>query len=171
MSERRAVLLSIRPRYAEAIMQGTKTVELRRTRINAPAGAILVLYSSSPTRAVLGTAILDGIDEDKPGVLWPEIRSTAGLLRREYNEYFHGASTAFALRLRDVVRLSTPVSLQDLRARTGLEPPQSFRYVTAEQVTVLRRFATAQDAKQRSRPQIAAAACSDTRPSARARVL
>ncbi|MEU4362223.1 ASCH domain-containing protein [Promicromonospora sp. NPDC023987] len=164
------MLLSIRPRYAEAILRGTKTVELRRTRINVPAGAILVIYSSSPTRAVLGTAVLDGIVEDAPGALWPEVRSVAGILRREYNEYFRGARTAFALHLRDVVQLSVPVPLHDLRTRTGLEPPQSFRYVTAEQVRVLQRSTPSEVATQQLRPRIAAAARLDTRTRSRARV-
>lgn len=168
--DERAVLLSIRPKYVSAILDGRKTVELRRTKIHAPAGAVLVLYGSSPSRSVLGTATLEGIDEAVPSALWPEVRARAGVTRREFNEYFRGARSAFALRLRDVVALTTPVPLGELRSRTGLEPPQSFRYVTLEQVESLTSRDSPAVTTALTGALVAAADQLDLRPRARANV-
>ncbi|SFO06949.1 ASCH domain-containing protein [Amycolatopsis rubida] len=59
--------MSLRPRFAEAILDGTKTIELRRTRVSAPPGTKLVLYASAPTMAVVGIATLIGIEIASPG--------------------------------------------------------------------------------------------------------
>ena len=53
--------LSLKPRFAEAILAGTKTVELRRTtpKIEVPTRALL--YTSTPVRALLGTCIITSV--------------------------------------------------------------------------------------------------------------
>ncbi len=132
-SDWRGVMLSIRPRYAEAIIRGDKTIELRRTRIHATAGTLVVLYSSSPTRSVLGTAVLDEIIEAQPAELWPRVKDEAGVTQVEFDRYFENAARGYGLRLRDAVALATPTPLHSIRANAGLEPPQSFRYVTRSQ--------------------------------------
>ncbi|OCI30110.1 hypothetical protein OERS_32070 [Oerskovia enterophila] len=103
-----ASCLSIRPRFAEAILRGDKTVELRRTRIHAHAGTLVVLYSSSPTRSVLGTAVLDEIIEAHPTELWPRVKDDAGVTQIEFDQYYEDASRGYGLRLRDAVPLATP---------------------------------------------------------------
>ena len=65
-SEERALFISVKPRYANAILEGIKTVELRRTRPNLPDGSLVILYSSTPTRAVVGWAHLTGVRAGTP---------------------------------------------------------------------------------------------------------
>jgi predicted transcriptional regulator len=52
----RTLLLSLRPRFADAILAGAKTVELRRRPINARPGTAILLYASRPMMAIVGTA-------------------------------------------------------------------------------------------------------------------
>ena len=54
----RMVVLSLKPRFAEAILSGVKTVELRRTvpKIVVPTRALL--YATTPVRALLGTCVI-----------------------------------------------------------------------------------------------------------------
>ena len=56
MTYRRTLLLSLRPRFAQAILSGAKTVEVRRRPVNAPPQTPIILYASSPTMAIVGTA-------------------------------------------------------------------------------------------------------------------
>lgn len=58
VSHQRTLLLSLRPRYATAILTGDKTTELRRRPVNALPGTPIILYASSPIMAVVGTARL-----------------------------------------------------------------------------------------------------------------
>ena len=51
----RVLMLSVRPRFARALLAGTKTAEIRRRFPDVPVGTTVVLYSSSPERALLGT--------------------------------------------------------------------------------------------------------------------
>lgn len=131
----RAVLLSLRPRFADAILANNKTIELRRTRPNVADGATLVLYSTSPVRAVVGRARLACIDEAPPHELWPRVADRSGVSRSEYDAYFENAATAFALHLEQASALATPVPLSELRDEHGLAPAQSFRYLEPTQAT------------------------------------
>lgn len=137
MSSDRVVLLSVRPRFVDAILAGTKSIELRRTRIHALPGTLVMLYSSSPSRSVQGTAVIERIESGSPEVIWDHSRGRVGVSRQEFTEYFDGASAAFALHLRDIAPLQHPFPLQLMRSRTGLEPPQSFRYITDDQAKQL----------------------------------
>jgi len=119
-AEQRIVLLSVLSKYARAILEGKKTVELRRVHMLAPTGSLLLLYSSSPTKALVGTAILDRIQGSTPRDLWTEVRGCAGVTRAEYDEYFRGVQRAFAFRLRDIQALSAPASLATMRTNAGI---------------------------------------------------
>lgn len=130
----RALLISIKPKYADAILQGTKTVELRRTRPNLPDGSLVILYSSTPTRAVVGWAHLTGVREGTPIEIWEEYGSAAAIDEPDYDAYFAGTHRAFALELDSVVAAVQPISLEVIRS-IGIQPPQSWRYVPADITT------------------------------------
>lgn len=134
----RPLLMSLRPRFAEAILDGTKTVELRRTRLSAPDGTHLILYASSPVMAVVGTAVLIGRDTDTPARIWRRHRKHVGLLRTEYDEYFDGSEAATAVHLGDPRRLATPWALSALRDTAKFQPPQSYRFVSDDDPVQLR---------------------------------
>lgn len=131
----RALFLSVRPRYAELLMNGSKRVELRRTVPNVEPGATVLIYASSPVRALVGTAVVDEVTVGTPRAIWASHGEDAAVARSEFNEYFSGARSAVALELCDVKKLPQPVPLDELRAgRAWFTPPQSFRYLDAEQL-------------------------------------
>lgn len=127
----RALLLSLRPKFANAILDGTKTIEVRRRPICATEGTPVILYASSPVRAVVGTARLGGVTSHRHDAAWRAYRDYLGLARREFKEYLEGTSVVYLLHLRDVCSLNQPILLQHLRADAPFQPPQSFRYVAA----------------------------------------
>lgn len=128
----RPLVLSLRPRFAESILNGTKTVELRRTRLSAPEGTCLILYASAPVMAVLGTAILAGRDTDTPEKIWRRHRRAVGLSRAEYEEYLAGARLATAVTVVSPQRLAMAYTLSALRNQAPFQPPQSFRFLSEE---------------------------------------
>lgn len=130
-------MLSLRPRFAEAILDGAKTVELRRTRLLAPPGTPLVLYASSPVRAVVGVATLAAVETAAPDLIWRRHRRRVGLDRAEYDTYFEGAGAATALSLEAPRRLDIPQELDVLRSAGGFRPPQSYRYLSPLDPAVL----------------------------------
>ena len=127
----RALFLSLKPPYADLILDGDKTVELRRIRPRAAAGTLAIVYASSPVQAVLGTCVLDQIRCGTPDAIWKLHGPHTGIRRTDFRRYFDGADVAVAITVSDPRRLDEPVPLHDLRAVfSGFAPPQSFRYVT-----------------------------------------
>lgn len=134
----RALLISIRPKYANAILDGTKSIELRRTLPTLGPDALALIYSSSPTKALVGWATIGQIFRATPTALWREHKRATGVTPAEFKDYFEGRTKAYGLHLSAVGRAERAVHLAELRTY-GLEPPQSWRYVTADLAESLRR--------------------------------
>lgn len=134
------MLLSVHPRFATAILAGTKTVEVRRQRVAAPQGTPVLLYATAPTMAIVGMARIASVQVASPREVWSASCTSAGISRREYDEYMRGATQASGLCLEEPVTFDAPVPLAALRTSGSFQPPQSYRYLTGED---LRKIAAA----------------------------
>ncbi|WP_244178835.1 ASCH domain-containing protein [Streptomyces rubellomurinus] len=128
----RAMLLSVHPRFATAILAGSKTVEVRRQRVAVPPGTPVVLYATAPTMALVGAALVAAVHVGSPREVWSAHRAQTGISRREFDEYMSGASQASGLTLTEPVTFEEPVPLSALRAAGPFHPPQSYRYLHGE---------------------------------------
>lgn len=125
----RRLVLSIKPRFVAMILDGSKSIELRRVRPKVDAGCPVLIYASSPQRSLLGCCTIARVVNGAPSTIWRKYGRGTGLRRREFDDYFSGCRRATALVLSDVLRLDTALPLTELRKRwAGFEPPQSFRY-------------------------------------------
>lgn len=126
-----ALLLSIRPVFVERLLQGTKTVELRRVRPKVQEGQSVLLYASSPEKALVGTAVVEAVTTDTPKAIWGRLEGRTGVSHEEFFAYFAGATRAVAIQVRDVLRFKARIPLSEMRRRwPWLRPPQSFCFVT-----------------------------------------
>ncbi len=130
---RRVALLSIHPRFADAILGGDKTVELRRTRLSVDVSHIVV-YSTSPVRRVVGWFEVNGFERDRPSRLWRRYGVATCLSRKEFLAYFDGAAEGTAISVGRVVALDEPMELMTLGSFTA---PQSYRYLDESAVVGL----------------------------------
>lgn len=131
LDESRRVLLSLKPRFANAILDGTKTVELRRIRPRIEIPTEALLYASSPISAFVGTCHVVDVLDYTPNGLWRLRGVESSVSYADFCDYFDGCERAFGLVLTNPERLSTRVSLRDVRvAWNGFQPPQSFRYLS-----------------------------------------
>ncbi len=122
-----ALLLSIKPRFADAIFARQKRVELRRVRPRVGPGDLVLVYVTSPRCALEGAFEVERVLEAKPSTLWGHVSHNAGVTHAEFNEYFRGRETAYAIVVRKVWRLA-PVALSTMR-RVRIRPPQSYQYL------------------------------------------
>jgi len=112
----RDFVLSIRPEYSEQILDGRKTVELRRRfPLHVPDGTLAFIYTTSPRRALTGVARI----------------SHAG-----FDNYFKGLESGFSIVFSKAKKLSRSLELNELRQQFRFQPPQSFLYAKP----VLREF-------------------------------
>lgn len=138
MTTQRTLLLSLRPRFANSILAGTKTIEIRRRPVNAAAGTPIILYASSPAMAVVGTARLAAVHVMPVDAAWCQYSSEVGLTRGEFDDYLDGTALAYLLSLSNVNQLNEPLPLRRLRASGPFQPPQSFRYIAASDPSSLK---------------------------------
>lgn len=137
-AEERVLFLSLRPKFAELLLGGSKTVELRRVAPAIPPGAPVLLYAASPIKALVGICAVDCVSVASREQIWRTYGRSTGLSRADFRTYFDGASSAVAITLRDLRPLRAPIPLADLRERdSGFRPPQSFRYLDVAQVNAL----------------------------------
>lgn len=124
------LLLSIRPRYAEKIFSGEKTVELRRTKPRVEAGDLVLVYTSSPRCALTGAFVVANVVTGSPEIIWRKCGSKAQIDSAAFNAYYEGARSAFAIGIERAWTFNCPVTLRELRRRMkGFHPPQSYRYL------------------------------------------
>ncbi|KEC72896.1 transcriptional regulator [Rhizobium leguminosarum bv. phaseoli CCGM1] len=136
------VVLSIRPQYSEKILEGRKTVELRRRfPISAPGGTIAYIYSTSPVRAMVGVAEIKDVLKLPIEQIWAEFEDTAFIERADFDSYFQGVDFGFALLFEDVKSFARPIPLNELRERFSFEPPQSYLYASRDLRKALRHEA------------------------------
>ncbi len=132
-----SLLLSVRPRFAQALLAGTKTVEIRRRFPDIPAGMTVVIYSSSPEKAVLGTMVAEELIRSTAADIWRDFSGAIGIQKSELTEYLEGATECSVLKLSEPKAWANPVPLDELRRTLHIEPAQSFRYLNNRQVAKL----------------------------------
>jgi predicted transcriptional regulator len=132
-SIRRDLLISIRPTHVEKIVAGLKTVELRRRfSEDVAAGAVILIYSTSPTRAIIGSASISGVRRLQLKDLWDQHGDAACIDRETFDAYFSGLAEGYAILLEDVRQFERHVAAADLKERFGFVAPQSFMYLRQE---------------------------------------
>jgi predicted transcriptional regulator len=120
--------MSIRPEFAERILNGEKQVEFRRRPLGRGA-THMVIYATTPVCAVVGVAEIERVERASPASLWSTFRHVGGIGRAEFFEYFSGVAEGCAYVLGHVLWCSTPLALGTggLPARA----PQAFQYLGA----------------------------------------
>ena len=131
------LLLSIHPRYVDAILAGEKRVELRRRAPRINRGAALI-YATAPKMELVAAFHITSVIRAPLGLLWQLVHVSAGTTRKEFDSYFCGLETGVAIQINDVVEFEKPISLATLRVKwRGFHPPQGFRYVADADVAKL----------------------------------
>lgn len=119
------ILLSIKPEYANLILNHTKKYEFRRTIAKKNINVIYI-YSSSPVKKIVAKATIKNIIAKSPCNLWKETRKYAGISRKKFHEYFLGKTTAYAYEIEKVTIFKKPKNLDEYGI---FNSPQSFMYL------------------------------------------
>jgi predicted transcriptional regulator len=124
---RNRLLLSIKPKFAHAILDGKKRFEFRRALFRREGIERVIIYASSPEQSVIGEFLIDDILSLAPDALWRCTREHAGIDKTYFDRYFSGRCEAHAIKIRTPVRYTAPL---DLQKDFGIaRAPQSFCYV------------------------------------------
>ncbi len=126
------VLLSVKPQYANLLVDGVKRVELRRkfpTKLKA--GTRCLIYSSSPTQRVIGECKIESVRKLSLADLWKESAVDAMISWSDFSSYFSGLDHGYAVRVYGPQRYDMPRELSKV-AGQAVKAPQSFRYLPSK---------------------------------------
>lgn len=137
------LFLSIHPQYVQAIVDGRKTVELRKRKPSAAIGSSVVIYATMPRCEVVAVATLGRIELTTPSQLWKRIGSLTAVSKIQFDDYYRSSSVAVGLHLEDVRVLTETLSLSAMRRLwRQFQPPQQFRYLDSDQQRLIRSIET-----------------------------
>lgn len=123
-------LISLYPRYADALLSGEKCVELRRRRPRFPSGTKLWFYSKMPVARVVGAGTVKHVQTDDLDAIWERYSHCAALSRSDFDDYLSGSSFCSVISFADVSAATSPLSLAELRVDVPeFHPPQFFRWI------------------------------------------
>lgn len=118
-------LMSIKPIYTDLILQGKKTVEVRRTNMKISSGDTVVMYATKPVGKVVGCFVVKDTVWKEKNELWHLIKKKSCLSNDEYSTYAIDSEMMFAIAIDSV----TPVDGMNLDTMTK-PVPQSYRRIS-----------------------------------------
>ncbi len=137
------LLISIKPEYAQKILDGEKTVELRKTRTRLKTGDIVLVYVSSPQQVIAGffevesIEIFENLSKEKK-YFWEKIKNKAHIKQKDFNNYYKSASIGVAIFIKKVHKFDNTAELIKLKQKIeNFTPPQSYRYLKPKEVEIL----------------------------------
>ena len=110
-------IISIFPDYADAILAGRKTIELRRRVPVLPLGMRLWIYATRPTGAVVGYVTVERVTRARPLTIWRHHSEGTGIDYGTFSAYFTGAKEAVAILLAAAKRVR-PIT-EEVRVPVG----------------------------------------------------
>ena len=120
-----SILISIKPQYVERIFNGSKKYEYRR-RLPKDNIDKIVIYCTTPVKAVIGEVSVIKTISDTPGKLWGQTKDFAGISKEKYFEYFRYKEKANCYVLGNYVKYEHPRKLEDFGINVA---PQSWVYL------------------------------------------
>ena len=121
-----AILLSVKPKFADMILDGTKRVEYRKA-LASVANDRIFLYATAPIKKVVGEVKAKRADrcENKEAV-WACYLDCSGITKEEFDEYFKDKKYASWYFLEEPIRYKKPQNIRCFGVKTA---PRNFVYL------------------------------------------
>lgn len=125
--QKKYVLMSVKPQYANAIMCGQKKVEFRRQIFDQNVERVYV-YASHPVKKLVGYFDIDKVDCESPLVLWNTYNKVGSIAKTDYAAYFNNCNYGYAIIVKCANRFSKDYLVSEIFGE-NFRVPQSYRYI------------------------------------------
>lgn len=122
------ILLSIKPKYVERILDGTKKFEYRKKIFKNKNVNTVVIYATKPIGKVVGEFYIRNIIEDDPRTIWNLTNKYSGISKNSFDKYFHNVQEGFAIEIDNFVKYKRELELNEVSKKLK-SAPQSFVYI------------------------------------------
>ena len=119
------ILLSIKPKYVNKILDGTKKYEFRKIIATKHIDNI-VIYCTYPQMGIVGEVEVKNLICLPVDELWKRTADFAGISKLEFIDYYSGKKNGVAYELGKVINYSRPIKLENYGVKYA---PQSFIYL------------------------------------------
>lgn len=119
------ILLSIKPKYANAILDGQKLVEFRKLAFKKEIERVYI-YSSSPEQRIIGYFTIEDIISDTPEKLWEQFSKVGSISEEDFFDYFANKEVGYSIKIKTVKKFSKSKNPKDIFE--NFVPPQSYMY-------------------------------------------
>ena len=103
------VLLSIKPKYANEIINGNKKVEFRKKGFKADIKRVYI-YSSMPEGKIIGYFTVSEIVEDHPKNLWKQFADVGCIDEESFTEYYANRDKGYSIKVQGVTFYEKPLN-------------------------------------------------------------
>ncbi|PIT38710.1 ASCH domain-containing protein [Snodgrassella alvi] len=121
------ILMSIKPEYAEKILNGDKKFEFRKMLPKNKDVEKVIIYATLPVGMVIGEFEISDFISMSPSKLWQLTKKRAGISKSFFDDYFNNRETAHAIGVGEVRRYMRGKSIEEFLNKN--QAPQSFYYV------------------------------------------
>jgi predicted transcriptional regulator len=119
------VLLSIKPKYANAILAGEKLVEFRKLVFKQKIERVYI-YSSSPEQRIIGYFTIEDIISDSPAELWRKYSKVGSISQNDFFEYFANKKIGYSIKIKSVNKFRKSKNPKEIFK--NFVAPQSYMY-------------------------------------------
>src|SRR5260370_17213476 len=120
-----AAIISIKPVYANKILAGTKTIELRKSEMGLNESDIILVYSSAPEQRFAFWFRIRAVETLPVKRMWDLRKTALGIGFDDYATYFRGLEFAVGFHVGELQPL-TPIPLKEIEAFVPhFVPPQA----------------------------------------------
>ncbi len=121
------VILSIKPKYCQAIIDGQKKYEFRKRIPKHWKNARFLIYASSPVQRIIGEFTSSEVVDGSLEKVWKRCGKDGGITQEEFYSYFESKESAIALQIDEFIEYDP---IDPWKAFNQFHPPQSYQYVT-----------------------------------------
>lgn len=125
------LFVSIKPKYAKKIIDGEKTIELRKSRPSSKAGDYILIYATLPIKALMGFGTITRVIECSPEEMWVNYSENLGIDKISYDLYYRNSVKAIGIEISSICKFNIDIPLSKIRILfPNFSPPQTFRYLS-----------------------------------------
>jgi predicted transcriptional regulator len=122
------VLLSIAAKYAEKVISGEKSIEIRKRFSRKWTGSKASIYACKPVGALVGEATIARVVTGSPEEIWERFSDRIGVSKTEYGAYTGTTGSVYAIELENVTAYQKRIRLDQIKEMMAetIVPPQSY---------------------------------------------
>ena len=126
-------IISLKPQYAELVVSGKKSVELRNRIVRLNPGTTVWIYATLPVGRIVAFAEVESIVHGKPTLIWRSFKKDICIDKTIFDSYTKDRERVSAVKLTAVRKLSDAPTLDGIRKVVGaFHPPQFYARLAAE---------------------------------------